>query len=71
MKEELYMFEGIYGEIMNAYEVAEALGISTNAVYELLNDQSLKGFKVGKKIWKIPRESLEEYIRIQTGLHAK
>lgn len=62
------MFEGSYNEIMNAYEVSEALGISTNAVYELLNTGELKGFKVGRKIWKIPRESLEEYVRECSGL---
>lgn len=65
------MFEGSYTEIMNAYEVSEALGISTNAVYKLLNAGDLKGFKVGQKIWKIPRESLEEYVRDCSGLTSR
>ena len=54
------MFEQ-YPEIMSVYEVSEALYIGKNRTYELLEEEVLKGFRIGR-IWKIPRKNLEEYV---------
>ena len=54
------MFEQ-YPEIMSVYEVSEALYIGKNRAYELLEEEVLKGFRIGR-IWKIPRKNLEEYV---------
>ncbi len=49
------------------FDVAEALFIGKNKVYELLEKKELKGFRIGK-VWKIPRETLQEYILSQSNL---
>lgn len=56
-----------YKDIMDVYDVAEALCVGKNRVYELLESGSLKGFRIGR-IWKIPRAALEEYALTQSGL---
>ncbi len=57
-----------YEDIMSVTDVAEALFIGKNRTYELLNKGVLKGFRIGR-IWKIPKESVREYILSQSGLH--
>ena len=47
--------------VLSVSEVAEYLGVGKNRVYELLNDGSLKGFRMGAT-WKISRMALEKYI---------
>lgn len=56
-----------YQDIMTIYDVAEALYIGKNRVYELLEKKELKGFRIGR-VWKIPREALQEYILSQSNL---
>lgn len=56
-----------YEDIMTISEVMEALHIGKNRVYAMLADGTLKGFRMGRP-WKIPRESVEEYVRKQSGL---
>lgn len=60
------MFEQ-YPDIMNVFEVSDALYIGKNRTYELLETGVLKGFRIGH-IWKIPRKSLEEYVLQQSKL---
>lgn len=50
-----------YNDIMTVFDVAEALKIGKNRVYELLEKGTLKGFQVGR-VWKIPKISLEDYV---------
>ena len=54
------MFEQ-YPDILTVEEVCEALRMGYNAVYELLNGGKIKAYKNGR-IWRIPRESLKEFI---------
>jgi len=56
-----------YEAIVTVYDVCDMLLIGKNRVYELLESGELKGFKIGR-VWKIPRESVEEYIRRRSGL---
>ena len=56
-----------YEDIMTIPEVMEALHIGKNRVYAMLGDGTLKGFRMGRP-WKVPRESVEEYVRNQSGL---
>ncbi len=56
-----------YKDVMDVYDVAEALSIGKNRVYELLGNGSLKAFRVGR-VWKVPRAAVEEYILMQSGL---
>lgn len=54
------MFEQ-YNDIMSVYDVADALIVGKNRIYELLESGSLPGFRIGR-VWKIPKKSLEEYV---------
>ncbi len=49
-------------EIMKYEEVMEYLNIGKSTLYNLLRNGEIKSFKIGK-VWKIPRSSVEEYIR--------
>ncbi len=53
--------------LMTVDEVCEALMIGKNAAYRLLAEGKIKSFRVGR-IWKIPRGSLNRYIREQCGI---
>ena len=55
------MFDA-YNDILCAADVCEILLIGRNNVYGLLNRGLLKGFRVGKSNWRIPKKSLETYI---------
>lgn len=57
------MFEQ-YDDILSCEEAASALRIGMNALYGLLLNNELKGFRNGR-VWRIPRKSLEEYVRKQ------
>lgn len=56
-----------YDDIMSIEDVSEALHIGKNRVYELLSSKQLYGFRIGRP-WKIPKESVEEYVRKSAGL---
>ena len=49
--------------ILTVDDVTEILRIGRNQCYALLGSGKLKAFRIGSKTWKIPRESVEEYIR--------
>lgn len=50
-----------YPDIMTVEEAAEALRVGYNAMYELLNSGKVKAYKNGR-VWRIPKESVKEYI---------
>lgn len=60
------MFEQ-YDDILSVYTVAEMLNVGKNRIYELLDSGELKGIRLGR-VWKIPREAVEEFIRNGSGL---
>ena len=51
-----------YGDILTIGEACEILMIGKNRCYNLLRDGSIKGFRIGST-WKIPRESVINFIR--------
>ena len=53
------------GEILTIEELMELLYIGKNTAYKLLKSGEIKAFKIGK-VWKIPRESVNEYILRKT-----
>lgn len=55
-------------DILTVLEVAEILYIGRNTVYDLLHTGKLKGVKIGRS-WKIPKASLEKYIKSSVGLN--
>lgn len=52
--------------IITVDELCETLLIGKNTAYKLLISGELKGFRIGR-IWKIPRDSLNEYIKQATN----
>lgn len=57
------MLTDAYLEILTIDEAAEALRIGRGQCYELLKSGRLKSFKLGSKVRKIPRASINEFIR--------
>lgn len=49
-------------EIMQIEKVMEYLNIGKNTMYGLLKSGELNAFKIGK-VWKIPKASVEDYVR--------
>lgn len=60
------MLEGI-DDLLTSEQVAEILKIGKNALYELLASGTLKAYRNGR-VWRIPRQAVEEYIRTQANL---
>ncbi len=56
-----------YSDIMSVPDVAEVLSIGKNRVYELLENNAIKGFRIGR-VWKIPKAAIQEYIVEQSNL---
>ena len=56
-----------YSDLVSTEELCEALGIGRNTAYHLLNSGQIKAFKCGKA-WKIPREAVEQDVRLRSGL---
>lgn len=54
--------------LLMADEVAALLMVGKNRVYELLNENKLKGMKIGKKSWRILKSAVYEYIRMASRL---
>lgn len=58
-----------YSDIMSVPDVAEVLSIGKNRVYELLENNTIKGFRIGR-VWKIPKAAIQEYIIEQSNLRS-
>lgn len=56
-----------YGDVICVNELCEILGIGRNRAYELLQTNQIKGFQMGRP-WKIPKASVEEFLKITSGL---
>ena len=54
-------------ELITIEELCECLLIGRNTAYKLLNSHAIKAFRIGKT-WKIPKQSVEEYILTQSRL---
>ena len=53
--------------LMTVPELAEYLGVGRNAVYRLLRDGSIQGFRIGSS-WKASREAVDLFIRKKSGM---
>ena len=60
------MFDS-YDDILTVEETADALKTGVTQIYKILRSGQLKGYKEGKD-WKIPKVSLESYIREKINL---
>lgn len=60
------MFES-YDELITVEEMQQLLGVGKNTAYQLLKENKIKCFRIGR-IWKIPKKSIEEFILSQSKL---
>ncbi|RLL45484.1 DNA-binding protein [Oceanobacillus piezotolerans] len=51
-------------EVMNVKEIADYLGLHTDTVYDLVRDNAIPHFKIGKRIL-FSKEAIENWIRSQ------
>jgi excisionase family DNA binding protein len=51
-------------EIMTFKECQQFLKIGKNTLLDLIHNREIDAFKIGNR-WKIPKESVEEFIRNQ------
>ena len=51
-----------YNDILCVSDVCDILLIGKNRVYELLRTGELKGIRIGRSSWRIPKKNLEVYI---------
>ena len=54
--------------LLTTDEVAEMLMVGKNRVYELLNKEELKGMRICKSTWRLPKEAVLQFIREQSRL---
>lgn len=59
------MFQETYNDMISIDDLCEMLTIGKNTAYHLLKTHQIKAFKIGR-IWKIPRESVSEYVLSQS-----
>ena len=57
-----------YDDILTITELSEALKIGSTQAYKIVRSGDVKAFKEGKD-WKIPKISLEAYIRDRVLIH--
>ena len=57
-----------YPDVLTAEEAADALRGGYNALYRLLSSGKLKAYKNGR-VWRIPKESIKEFILYSTKMH--
>lgn len=55
------MFQETYNDMISIDDLCEMLAIGKNTAYHLLKTNQIRAFKIGR-IWKIPRESVSEYV---------
>lgn len=56
--------------LMTVEELCEELLIGKNLAYKLLAQGTIKSFRLGR-IWKIPRQSINDFITQQSNLIPK
>lgn len=54
--------------LLNVEEAASLLMVGKNRIYELLNQGKLKGMRISKYTWRIPKLSIYQFIREQSSL---
>ncbi|MCD8013879.1 MAG: helix-turn-helix domain-containing protein [Lachnospiraceae bacterium] len=56
-----------YKDILSVSDAAKILCTGKNRIYALLEEGKLKGFRIGH-VWKIPKQSLQDYILSQISM---
>ena len=54
-------------DIITISDLCDMLGCGYNTAYRLLGEKKIPAFRIGK-CWKVPREGVYKYIKLQAGL---
>lgn len=54
--------------LMTPPEMASYLGIGRNLAYQLLNNGTIKGFRIGNQ-WKVSKLAVDRFILQNSGFH--
>ena len=54
--------------LLTVDDAAEMLMVGKNRIYELLNQGKIKGMRIGKSTWRIPKLSIYKFIKEQSSL---
>ena len=54
--------------LLTVEDAADILMVGKNRIYELLNQGKMKGMRIGKSTWRIPKISIYQYIQTQSAL---
>ena len=54
--------------LLTVEDAADILMVGKNRIYELLNQGKIKGMRIGKSTWRIPKISIHQYIQTQSAL---
>lgn len=57
-----------YTELLIVEELCNLLKISPTAAYRLVSSGDIKCFRIGR-VWRIPRECVNEYIQEHSFIH--
>ena len=52
-----------YPEMMTVEQIAEVFNVGKAKVYLMLNNKEIDGVKMGKKLWRIPKNNVIEYAK--------
>lgn len=64
LKELYYMMFPDFPDIVSVSQLQEMLGVSRHLAYDLINDGSIRGLKIGNA-FKIPKVNVIEYVMDQ------
>ena len=66
MKESIYKTYDELPLFLNAYTVANVLGISISSAYELMHEKDFPALKVGNRLI-VPKEKFEQWVESKTN----
>ncbi len=50
--------------VLHVSDAASLLGVSSQAIYQIIHNGELRAFKTGKA-WKIPAADIEHYLKVR------
>lgn len=54
--------------LLTVEDAANILMVGKNRIYELLKQGKIKGMRIGKSTWRIPKLAIYQYIQKQSAL---
>ncbi len=61
------MYDNEISDLISIEDLCDMLAIGKNTAYHLLNTNEIQAFRIGRS-WKIPRQSVINYIKNKSGL---